>query len=247
MDKVERLQTLLKAIVQEYIKTARPVGSKTLVDEYDFDYSPATIRNDMVVLEQAGLIAQPHTSAGRVPTEKGYQYYIENFAHRDTLTSKFKTAIDQQLKTVLRHREQHEHEQERMKELAKVVSDLTQETVVVSFAGNNFYYTGIAHLFRKPEFSDADHMMTLGDVFDHMDDVMQDMIAQMHDSNENMEVLIGEENPFSPDCSVIISEYQLPRAQAGVFGILGPMRMDYDTNIAIMRYMESVMKYDDDK
>ncbi len=74
----ERQQQLLKAIVEEFIKTAEPVGSKTLVERYGLDYSSATIRNEMNYLEQQGLLEKTHTSSGRIPSTEGYRYYVEN-------------------------------------------------------------------------------------------------------------------------------------------------------------------------
>ncbi len=73
----ERQQTVLRLIVQEYIKSAAPVSSKAITDEYSLSVSPATIRNEMAVLEEMGYLIQPHTSAGRVPTELGYRYFVE--------------------------------------------------------------------------------------------------------------------------------------------------------------------------
>ncbi len=77
---------ILKAIVEEFIQTAEPVGSKTLVDKYGLPYSSATIRNDMAQLENLGYLEKPHTSAGRVPSNKGYQFYCENIleAHENS-------------------------------------------------------------------------------------------------------------------------------------------------------------------
>ena len=75
----ERQQKLLKIIVKEYIKTAEPISSGLLVQKFRLPYSPATVRAELVKLEEEGYIHQPHTSAGRVPTEKAYQFYVENF------------------------------------------------------------------------------------------------------------------------------------------------------------------------
>src|ERR1039457_2847035 len=73
----ERKLAVLRAIVEDYVSTTEPVGSKSLVDRHNLDVSPATIRNDMAVLEEQGFIVQPHTSAGRVPTDKGYRLFVD--------------------------------------------------------------------------------------------------------------------------------------------------------------------------
>ncbi|MFA6736938.1 MAG: winged-helix domain-containing protein, partial [Saccharofermentanales bacterium] len=74
----ERKKLILKAVVDDYISTAEPVGSKALALRSDFNISSATIRNEMAELENDGYLIHPHTSAGRIPTDKGYRVYVDN-------------------------------------------------------------------------------------------------------------------------------------------------------------------------
>ena len=90
----ERKLTVLRAIVEDYVSTTEPVGSKTLVDRHHFDVSPATIRNDMAVLEELGFIAQPHTSAGRIPTDKGYRLFVDRLTAVKPLSAAERRAIE---------------------------------------------------------------------------------------------------------------------------------------------------------
>ena len=90
----ERKLTVLRAIVEDYVSTTEPVGSKTLVDRHHFDVSSATIRNDMAVLEELGFIAQPHTSAGRIPTEKGYRLFVDRLSNVKPLSAAERRAIE---------------------------------------------------------------------------------------------------------------------------------------------------------
>jgi heat-inducible transcriptional repressor len=90
----ERKLTVLRAIVEDYVSTTEPVGSKSLVDRHHFDVSPATIRNDMAVLEEQGYIAQPHTSAGRIPTEKGYRLFVDRLSNVKPLSAAERRAIE---------------------------------------------------------------------------------------------------------------------------------------------------------
>lgn len=237
MDKAERLRALLQAIVQEYIQTAHPVGSKSLVTEYGFDYSPATIRNDMTVLEKAGYITQPHTSAGRIPTEKGYQYYIQHFLPETQLRQELRQAIESAFEKDITDATQQ------LKHVAKTIADLTNEVVVISTPTEQYYFTGMSHLFRKPEFSEVESMVAMSEVFDRLEDVMHQLQEQ---SPHQMQVLIGRDNPFSQECALIVSEYRGRSPghtqQRGMIAILGPMRMNYQTNIAIIEYMESLMQ-----
>jgi len=90
----ERKLAVLRAIVEDYVSTTEPVGSKSLVDRHGLDVSPATIRNDMAVLEEQGFIAQPHTSAGRIPTDKGYRLFVDRLSSIKTMSAAERRAIE---------------------------------------------------------------------------------------------------------------------------------------------------------
>ncbi len=89
----DRKLAVLRAIVQDYVATEEPVGSKALVERHNLGVSPATIRNDMAVLEEEGYIAQPHTSAGRIPTDKGYRLFVDRLAGVRPLSQAERRAI----------------------------------------------------------------------------------------------------------------------------------------------------------
>lgn len=114
----QRMVDILKAIVDEFVATAEPVGSKTLVDKYKLPYSSATIRNDMAVLEELGYLEKPHTSAGRIPSNKGYQYYCEHLLKKD---------IDEEVKYTLANMFDRKsmNIEEAIKESCKIVSEMT--------------------------------------------------------------------------------------------------------------------------
>ncbi|MFC1598022.1 DeoR family transcriptional regulator [Patescibacteria group bacterium] len=237
MDKNQRREALLQAIVKEYIKTAHPVSSKGLVEAYGFDFSAATIRNDMAFLEQEGYITQPHTSAGRVPTEKGYQYYIKNFLGEKELNKKQKETLDTAAS------EPADQPQQKVKQLAKTVAELSDEAVVLMHGDTYYFSTGLSHIMRKPEFAGLELAVTMSEVFDQLEDLMGIVHEVM---SEQTQVMIGQDNPISEQCSLVASEYLLDDIQ-GVIGILGPMRMDYDTNIALLQYIESLMSEGDER
>ena len=83
-----RKKKILQAIIEEYIETAEPVSSGSLVDKENLGVSSATIRNDMAELEKIGFLEKPHTSAGRVPSQKGYRYYVDELLRDDKITAK---------------------------------------------------------------------------------------------------------------------------------------------------------------
>ena len=88
----DRKLDVLRAIIEDYVSTQEPVGSKALVERHQLGVSPATVRNDMAVLEDEGFIAQPHTSAGRIPTDKGYRLFVDRLTplKRDLMKRKLR-------------------------------------------------------------------------------------------------------------------------------------------------------------
>ena len=89
----DRKLDVLRAIVEDYVSTHEPVGSKALVERHNLGVSPATIRNDMAALEEEGYIAQPHTSAGRIPTDKGYRLFVDRLSAVKPLSPAERRAI----------------------------------------------------------------------------------------------------------------------------------------------------------
>ena len=90
----DRKLDVLRAIVEDYVETQEPVGSKALVERHNLRVSPATVRNDMAVLEEEGYLRQPHTSAGRVPTDKGYRLFVDRLTRIKPLTPAERRAIE---------------------------------------------------------------------------------------------------------------------------------------------------------
>jgi heat-inducible transcriptional repressor len=227
----ERQKSLLNLIIREYIKTALPIGSKFIVERGGFKLSPATIRKEMAELEKEGYIYQPHTSAGRVPTEKGYRFYIDNLLKEKELKEK----EEKYLKTSLKKARE---EKSYIKSLAKTMAELSSEAVLIGFGPDNFFYTGLTNLFSQPEFASQDLVYNISLVIDHLDEVAPEMFDQI---GEEAEILIGQENPLARDCSIIIAKYRLSRSISGIIGILGPIRMDYESNLSLVKYAQKLL------
>lgn len=121
----ERQLYILKAIVDDYITNAEPVGSRTISKREDISFSPATIRNEMSDLEEMGFLEKPHSSAGRIPSQKGYRYYVDHLLSPSVLTTKDVTDIRSQLAMQF-----HESEQV-IQQSAKMLSQLTSYTSIV--------------------------------------------------------------------------------------------------------------------
>ena len=226
----ERQEQILQWIIEAYIRTADPVGSKFLCEHYEMDCSSATIRNDMSLLEQEGYIRQPHPSAGRVPTEKAYIYYLQRFQGQEKKKS---------YKSQLRQAIGDAHSEEAIvKSLAKAMVDLSGETAIVAFDPRWSYYTGVSNLFAKPDFRDIDVVRSLSTLVDRFDDVIQEIFEKI---SEHPEVMIGSENPFGKEMSSVIVKYTLPNHHVGLLGLIGPLRMDYQKNVALLREAKEVL------
>lgn len=224
-----RQQQLLAAIVEEYTKSCEPVGSKLLATHGDFALSPATIRNEMADLETAGMIVAPHPSAGRVPTEAGYQYYVETALREYQLSPRERQA--------LRGVNTADDVRQQLKTVAKNLAEASASCILVGFSAREVYYTGLANLFAQPEFHDHRFRCSMSEVIDHLDEVMAEVYPQFQGHAE-VQILIGRNNPFGDRCSVLVTGYVSRTAGSGLLGMLGPMRMDYRRNRALLAYVQ---------
>lgn len=222
-----RQSELLMMLVENHIRTRLPVGSHILASRGSLDISSATVRNEMLALEDAGYVMQPHASAGRLPTEKGYRYYL---AH-----SHFDHVLEERARSQMRHavnamRVDRENVRS-LRNVAKVVSDLAEEAVVIGFSPYDIYWTGVTYLLAQPEFQREHDVIRLSRVLDNFDEGMVVLFKMFHGKEG---VLIGKENPFSNELATVLARAQVG-SHEGLFCIVGPLRMAYDKNIALVR------------
>lgn len=231
----DRQRRLLQIIITEYVASAVPVGSQLIVDQYWPEVSSATVRNEMAALEEAGLIAQPHTSAGRTPTIEGYRYYIDKILDADQAKA---TSRDERL---LRSVGQGESSEAAVKSIAKQLAELVNNAVVVGFnpaqRDADVYYTGISKLFRQPEFVQQSVMYSISEVFDHLDDSMGKLFQRV---GPDVVILLGDKNPFGSSSALVIGRYRTAEGE-GVIGIIGPTRLAYERSISLIRLAQSII------
>jgi transcriptional regulator of heat shock response len=234
----ERKQEVLKAIVKHFVETAEPVGSNTIIVRYNFQVSPATIRNDMASLEDEGLIFQPHTSAGRIPTDSGYRKYIEEIADIEKAREKAITVIKDL---------QAEHKSEKAKEYVHDgVQLLSRATGSASFAtvpnSKRTFYLGLSNVLRQPEFlQDAMQASQVLEVFEKSDNFLKTLNSL--DLDDAARAFIGEENILqqTQSCSIVVAKYHI-HGFDGYIGLLGPKRMDYPFNIAMVEQVKALLE-----
>lgn len=222
----DRKKIILRAIIKEYIKNAQPVSSGILVEKCKLGVSPATIRNDMVELEEEGYIMQPHTSAGRVPTELAYELELaEIIKDKKSLRETEIKLLDNLFS----------HEEADAKQTAKAIAELSSTAVFWAFHKNDLYYTGISNLFAQPEFKQSEIVYDVSVIIDRMEDIIDNLFDSLEYGEQ---VLIGSKNPFGIFLSTVLVKYKKDN-KSGVFGLIGPTRMDYAHNLALISYIKS--------
>lgn len=232
MDLSERQREILFAIIEEYAEMASPVGSVTLAKL--FDVSSATIRAEMSKLEDMGLIAQPHTSAGRIPTDAGYRLYV------NSLTEESDREIDEQNFNLLPERGFHALEvrvssQSRADATIRAAVDSLVEltgNLGLATIGDQLYLAGISRLFMQPEFSDNSRVRAVAKLLDDLQPWLREAAP-----GEPLNIFIGQENPIgkSSGVSLIISKFRSPFSDNSYIGVLGPTRQNYSRVMSLVR------------
>lgn len=232
----ERQQQLLLAIIDNFIRTAVPVGSKTIVTEYQLKISPATVRNEMARLEEKGLICQPYTSAGRVPTSKGYRFFVESVEMSQQESSSAKEIFEQQV-------EKYQHQAERQKVyqgvdiLSRVVDNIAFATLPEN---DRTIFLGLSNVLRQPEF--VANPQVASQVVEVLEREFLGLLKSLDVDNE-VRVFIGEENLIQQfqSCSMLVTRYDI-NGREGFMGVLGPMRMKYSYNKAALEQAKSFLE-----
>lgn len=234
----DRQREILYAIIEEYAELATPVGSVTLAKL--FDCSSATIRAEMGKLEQMGYIMQPHTSAGRIPTDAGYRLYVnslqENFdraedTEEDTL--QLESGKSDRTKKALATRIQAQTRADYA--IRTAVDSLVELTGNLGLAtiGDQLYISGFGGLFSQPEFIQNAQVQAVGKLLDNIKPWLQEV-----QPNETINVYIGSENPVgkTSNVSLIISRFRSPYSDRSYIGVLGPTRQSYKRVMSLVRH-----------
>jgi heat-inducible transcriptional repressor len=226
---------ILRAIVDEYVATQEPVGSKSIADHHGLGISPATIRNEMAILEEEGLITQPHTSAGRIPTDRGYRVFVDKLATVKPLSAAERRAIETFL-------EGSNDLEELLKRSAKLLADITKQVAVVTYpilgeSREKLAISGTAHLARSGE----DLGFTLSPILEALEEQVV-LLRLLNEVHPTVHVRIGSEQTETnlQTTSLVTVGYGGDSAQIGALGVLGPTRMDYAGSMAAV---DAVARY----
>lgn len=226
----ERQEQIIKNLVREYIKTAEPVSSKFLAEKYDFGLCPSAIRIEFQNLIREGYLEQPHTSAGRVPTDKAYRFFV------DSLKEKREERIEEELEDIIKGVE----DKFRMaSEIAKFIADNSSSFVNLYFAKERLNLKeGLDEIFKEPESRDENFIHGFVNFLENFESNIEKLKAE-----PKTQVFIGRESPIpkSKDITLICSECNLP-SQKVFITIMGPKRMDYEKNIKLINSLNKVLE-----
>lgn len=230
----DRQLAILTAIIEQYAEIAAPVGSVTLAKL--FGVSSATIRSEMARLEEMGLIMQPHTSAGRIPTDKGYRLYVNSItdAAGDDMPAldRGARAIEARVAT---------HNDSASRAIRSAVDSLVELTQNLGLAtiGDQLYMSGIGNLFSQPEFAQGKHTQAVARLLDNLEPWLREAAP-----NEPLNVYIGAENPIgkSSGASLIISRFRSPYSDRSYIGVLGPTRQSYGRVMRLVRHAGAMLE-----
>lgn len=238
MNITPRQTQILVAIIEQYAEVASPVGSVTLAKL--FNVSSATIRSEMSKLEYLGLITQPHTSAGRIPTDKGYRFYVNR------LTAQSEGDEDEQIllnannsKDSLRGfraissrvSAQNDRADHAIRSAVDSLVELTGNLGLATI-GDQLYINGIYNLFSQPEFESGEAVQSVAQLLDNLEPWLREVTP-----NEPLNVYIGSENPIgkSSGASLIISKFESPFSENSYIGVLGPTRQNYGKVVRLVQ------------
>ncbi len=221
----DRTAQILESVIQEFINTGEPVSSGLLYDRYDFGIKPAMIRLELDALEELGYLEQPHHSAGRVPTDRGYEFFAARLLEAARAAN---NARRNELRELIEERALSDLSSELSAQLGllSICADLTREAV---------YKAGLQHLVDHLDWQDATGIRSVIRDFEEVDGRIPRAAAKLVPA-EGPQIFIGKKSPVttSENLSVIGGSYQIGDATVSIFAI-GPKRMDYKKVIRILK------------
>ena len=231
-----RKDVILGLTVENYIKTVMPVSSQLIVDESSLDVSSATVRNIFAELEKEGYLTHPHTSAGRIPTEKGYRYYVDN------LMNEIKLLEDEKQRIRAEYKRQTLVLEELLDKTSRVLSNTTHYTSIISIDGKSrIFCKGTSYIAQYPDYQDLNKIRNILATLEEQEQLME-LINR--DLQKRIDILIGHEIACKDmqSCSLVVSQYKTKRGLTGRIAVLGPTRMEYDRVVSTLDYFSQLME-----
>lgn len=231
----QRQINLLKAIVEEYTTTGEAVGSETIDKKFNLGVSPATIRNEMVRLEDLGYLKQPHTSAGRVPTPTALKLYVTELMQEIELPVTESVAVKERIWDV------RSEINGLLREATRVLSEKTGNLGVATTDDGAIFSSGYANILAIPEFYDIDTTrMVFSMVESHRQ--MADLFAKVAASEDPLHIVLGDEFGFAElyPCGLAYIDFQAGETK-GKLGVIGPARLNYPYVMPMLRHFQNLL------
>lgn len=234
IDLTARQVQILRSIIEDFIKTAQPVGSETIDKKFQIGVSPATIRNEMVYLTKQGYLSKAHSSAGRVPTPLALKLYVNELMKERELTVADEVSAKEKIWNSRNHHE------ELMHQLSKVLAEKSQALGLAMVGDQHIYSSGYANLLQMPEFYDIQVTRTVLQLVEEIA-----LLEEIFDygQNENMvQVVYGQElgNRFLEPIAVIYTNVLIGGHNCRV-GVIGSTRFDYSYMIPMLKYLRALV------
>lgn len=227
-----RKQQFLEYVILDYIDTAQPVSSFSIQKKYNLPYSSATIRNELAELEEEGYLTQLHTSSGRVPTDKGYRYYVNRLLGRQEILKQYASVTHRLLNDMNKMSEIH-------LKLKKLLLSLAHESGSVAMgklSSDLIFEEGVSSFLTQPGFSSVEFIRN---ALDDLEEIKSNIDSISQDVNRgSYKLYIGEESPHESmyNYSVIVGKFSID-SDDGTIVVVGPKGMHYAKNIALVEYM----------
>ncbi len=236
-DLTARQIDILKASIKEYSETGIPVGSEILEKKYKLGVSPATVRNEMVELANKGYLKKTYFSSGRVPSAKGFRFYINNLMEEKDISTTDEIAFKNSIW------DERKDTQKLLSHAAKILAEKTNLLSLVATNTGDLYYSGVGNLLTIDEFLDVNISRSLFETIDRLnywDKIIDKAIA----GESNILYMLGEEdflNPILEECGSIFGEFETDDIK-GIIGVVGPKRMSYDGLTPQVKYFSELIE-----
>lgn len=237
IDFKERRDKVLAMTISRYINSVSPVSSAFVAREYPDTLSSATIRNIFSELEEDGYLTHPHTSAGRIPTQKGYRYFVDYLMDEIQLLEEekqcIKAAYDRESLVLERL----------LEKTSQAISETTHCTSIISVDGwdNKIFCQGTQFVVEYPDAHELDKIRAILQALDEKKELL-DVINQT--LVRKIEVFIGHEMDCMDieSCSLVVAQYNLKTGASGRIAVLGPTRMDYQRVVSAVDYFTHLLE-----
>ena len=231
-----RQEKILRMVISEYTRTAMPVGSNDLVKKHKLPFSSATLRNEMLSLEKQGYLQKAHISSGRIPTDEGYRYFIDNLVERKD------TSVNYQKKLELELLKMRTHNIHLERSVGKMLSSMSKCLVISGVLEKGEYQNfGIHNLLEGPEFTNLDDFSKITTVLDTIDEKIDKVLAKAEKGE--VKIFIGKENPIKEiqESSMIVSRYEDKEGNDKVIALIGPKSMKYNKNKKLIEFAKKLL------